>query len=173
VTRRTVLLTCLAVVLVAGLVVHRIALRDLRRLEQDYIAAREPTACATQSLVPLALGRLDLKDLDDVLVILTHEAHAASVELRDDFERRRVFPFPPVRGARAALAEALDEQVALYDAMIKTPDASEDELRRLGRANTRFERRAETARNFLLVGEGEGWARRFVCDDEPPFIPPE
>jgi hypothetical protein len=172
VRRRTLVLSVLAVVLLAGVVVHRIALRDLRRLEQDYISAREPTACANQALMPLALGRLDVDDLDEMLVILTNEAHAESVGLRDDFKKHRVFPFPPVEGARAALADALDQQVALYDAMIKTPDASDDELRRLGRANSRFERRAESARSVLFVGEGEGWNRRFVCDDEPPVVPP-
>jgi hypothetical protein len=166
-------LLVIGVLLVTGLLVHRVALRDLRRLEQDYIAAREPTACATQELVPLALGPDGRDSLDATVLKLTKQALSQSVRLRDDFTGRKVAPFPPVRSARSALAEALDKQVALYQAMVDDPDTTDDDLRALGHANTRFERRAESARRLLLVGKGSGWARRFVCDVEPPPVPPE
>ena len=154
-------------VLVLLVPVQRIALRDLRRLEQDYMAAREPTACATAALEPYAFDLDDLEELDAVVEDLVRGALAESEELHERFAERRVAPVPPIKAAREELADALDAQVALYRAMLDDPDGSQDELRVLGRSNNRFERRAARARNLLLVGKPTGWDRRFACDTEP------
>lgn len=158
---------------VAYVPLQRVALRDLRQLERDYIAAREPTACATQGLVPLAFSDFTDAELDSTLEALISEAREESEAERQRFRRRTVAPIPPVRSAREALAEALDAQVALYDALVEDPQGSYDELKRLGRLNNTFERRAARARNLLLVGQPTGWKQRFICDEEPPTVPPQ
>ena len=155
-------------VLVLLIPFHRIALRDLRRLEQDYMAAREPTACANAALEPYAFDLDDLEELDAVVEDLVRGALAESEELHETFGDRSVAPVPPISTARGALADALEAQVALYRAMLEDPQGSGDELRRLGRSNNDFERRAARARNVLLVGKPTGWDRRFMCDSEPP-----
>ena len=165
-------MSAVVIVLLVGVAVgHRAAVRDLRRLEGDYLAAREPTACATQGLLPFAFGRIDLDEFDAALEELVVDAGRESDELRRRFGRRHVGPFPPVRDARDALADALRAQTALYEAMITTPADSEDELRELGRRNAVVERRLARARSALLVGRPTGWDRRFQCDDPPPPTP--
>ena len=171
-SRRVVALVVVAVLLVVLGIGHRIALRDLRRLEADYVAAREPTACATQSLLPFAFGKIDFEALDAELERLVTEAGEESHQLREGFDDRQVLPIGPVADARRALTAALDAQTDLYDAMLRDPAGSDDELRRLGRRNTAVERRFERARNVLLVGRPNGWDRRFVCDDPPPATSP-
>ena len=157
--------------LVTGGFVHRAALADLRQIERDYLAAREPTACATQGLLPFAFGEIDLEELDRALEELVVEAGRESAEVRRRVEGRRVAPFPPVRSARDALEDALRAQTSLYEAMIERPDESEEELRALGRRNADVERKLARARNTLIVGRPTGWDRRFVCDEPPPATP--
>lgn len=149
-------------------VTHRLALLDLRRLEAEYIAAREPTACANQSLVPFTVGSIDLDALDEAVEEAIFVARAQSRELYDRGERRRLSVIPPVSAAGDALDDALAAQVALYDALVDDPAGSDDELAELGRRNGRFERRIGRLRNILLVGAGDGWSTRFVCDQPPP-----
>jgi hypothetical protein len=160
-----------ATIVVLLVVTQRFALRDLRVLEADYIAAREPTACATQGLTPFAFGEVSFPKLDAALDRLVRQAGDQSSALRDRFHRRHVVPLPPVRSARAALADALDAQVALYAAMRDDPAHSEDELRTLGLANTRVERRFAALRRELFVGRPPGWGRRFMCDEAAPPTP--
>ena len=155
-------------VLVLLIPFQRIALRDLRRLEQDYMAAREPTACATAALEPYAFDLDDLDELDRVVEDLVRGALSESEQLHERFAERRVAPVPPISSTRDALADALDAQVALYRAMLEDPQGSRDELRVLGRSNNDFERRAARVRNLLLVGKPTGWDQRFMCDTEPP-----
>ena len=163
----------LAAAVVAGLLVglaagQRVALRDLRRLEAVYVAGREATACATQSLLPFAFGDIDLDELDAELERLVVEAGVETDRVRDRLDGRAVVPYPPLRSARRALARALDDQAALYEAMLIEPAGSEDELRALGRSNREVERRLSRVRRTLLVGEPSGWDRRYVCDEPPP-----
>ena len=170
---KRVVLPAVAVGFVLVALGHRVALRDLRGVESDYLAAREITACATQSLLPHAFGEdLDFDALDADLDRLTREAADASLELARAFERDDVAAFPPVRAARDRLATALAAQAALYAALVADPDGSNDELRRLGAANNAFERRAKSGRRWLLVGKPADWDERFVCDEPPPFVPP-
>ena len=166
--RRGFVLGLILFILAAAVVVHRFALGDLRRLEADYIAAREPTACANQSLVPFAFGDEDIDDLDAALEEAIRDALDESQALRRRVTGAQVTAVPPVRDTQHALEDALDAQVALYQAMLDDPDNADDELTALGRDNNTFERRAGRLRNLLLVGAGDGWSRRFACDDPPP-----
>ena len=159
------------VVLAAGVAVQRAALADLRQIERDYVAAREPTACATQGLLPFAFGQIDLEELDAALEELVVEAGQESAEVRRLVDRRRVLPYPPVRGAHEALTDALRAQTVLYEAMIERPADSDEELRALGQRNAAVERKLARARNTLLVGRPTGWDRRFACDEPPPATP--
>ncbi len=171
--RKVILIVVVALLLLLGL--QQLALRDLRRLERDYIAAREPTACATQALIPYAFRSEGVSDqeLDDTIAELVEEAGAEVAEVRARFRARgNVLPFPPLRAARRALGEALDAQEDLYEAMINRPEDSNEELRVSGRANNRTERRLATVRRFLLVDPHSDWDQRFVCDEEPPPVPP-
>ena len=164
-----------AIVFVVLFVLQRFALRDLRRLENDYIAAREPTACATQNLLPFAFpGEAPKRGERDAAVAkLVNEAAREVRTVRVKFVARgSVFPFPPLRSAHAAVRKSMDKQVVLYEAMVADPDHSDDELRASGLANTSAERKLNTVRGWLFVGSGKDWRRRFVCDKEPPFIPP-
>jgi hypothetical protein len=172
--RRRVVLAVAGPIVLVLLVAQQLALRDLRELEASYIAAREPTACATQELVPFAFGNddVDIDELDLALVELIEEAADEVRTQRRRFERARTLPFPPLRSARSALGNAYAAQGRLYEAMLADPQGSEPELRRLGRANARTERRMATARRWLVVDPPAEWNRRFVCDEEPPFVPP-
>lgn len=162
------MLAALAVLATALLVTHRFALSDLRRLEAEYIAAREPTACANQSLVPFTMGAIDLEALDEAVEDAIFEAREQSRELHERSKRRRLSVIPPVSAAAEALDDALAAQVELYDVLVEDPAGSDDELAELGRRNGHFERRIGRLRNILLVGAGDGWSRRFVCDHAPP-----
>ena len=153
-----------ALLLVLAVAGQRVGVRDLRRLEADYIAAREPTACATAKLTPFATGGRTLDELDAEVERLVVTAGEASSELQRRFDDRTVLPFPPLRSARTAVGEALDAQVALYEAMLATPAESADELAVLGRRNAAAERALGSARSALLTGPHEDWKDRFRCD---------
>jgi hypothetical protein len=160
-----VALVTAASLLVPLLVVQQVALRDVRRIEGLYIAGREPTACATQGLAAGAFST-DQSHLSEDVLELVKQGAAGSREVRaramaDDLVR---IPFPAVDAAQDAVREALDDQVALYDAMVDAPATTDPKLRTLGLANTRAERRIRTARRWVLAGETEAWRRRFVCD---------
>jgi hypothetical protein len=150
------------VVLVA---VQQLALADLRRVEALYIAGREPTACATQGLAAGAFS-IDQSKLPETTLALVRQGATGSRAVRDRARRRDLvrIPLPALSSAQAAVREALDDQVALYDAMIDEPARSDAKLRTLGLANTRAERRIRTARRWVLATETEDWRRRFICD---------
>ena len=168
-TRRRWAVGAVLAVLVAVLfVIHRLALGDLRRLESEYIAAREPTACANQSLVPFTTGGIDLDALDEAVEEAIFEARKESRELHERSKKRKVSVIPAVSAAADALDDALTAQVRLYDVLVDDPAGSDDELEQLGRRNGQFERRIGRLRNILLVGAGDGWSTRFVCDRPPP-----
>ena len=156
----------LALLMLAGLfAVQQVALGDLRRLESAYVAAREPTACATEALKPMAFS-IDQSTMPDTVLRLVTEASQESARLEKRFRGRdhvRV-PLPALRESERAIGEALRAQVSLYDAMVREPDASEPELRTLGLANTAAERRLARARRMLLATETTAWKRRFICD---------
>ena len=146
-------------------VLQQLALRDLRRVEALYIAGREPTACATQGLAEGAFS-IDQSDLPDNVLALVREGAAGSRAVRDRAHAEDLvrLPLPALSDAQDAVRRALDDQVALYDAMIDDPAASDPKLRTLGLANTRAERRIRTARRWVLATETEEWKRRFICD---------
>lgn len=151
--------------LVVLFVLQQLALADLRRLESAYIGAREPTACATQSLAPMAFNQ-DQSKLPETVLRLVTQASEESVRLERRFrEGDHVrMPLPALRRSERAIGRALAAQVALYDAMVAEPDASEPKLRTLGLANTAAERQLAQARRLLLASETDAWKRRFVCD---------
>lgn len=168
--------------LVAGLVLvvlvvgQRFALRDLRRVEADYVAAREPTACATQGLLPFAFSGEEApssEERDEAVAELVAQAARDVAEARKAFlAHGGVVPFPPLGAAHGAVRQSMDKQLALYEAMVGDPANSDDELRASGLANTAAERRLDKVRSWLFVGTNERWARRFICKQEAPFIPP-
>jgi hypothetical protein len=165
---RRILLVALAVLVAAGLLVvrHR-AVHDLRTIEHAYLAAREPTACATAALAPSAFTP-DLDELPSTVLRLVTEARDDSRVLREDYRRERSHVWvwlPALRRADRALGRALDAQVALYDEMISDPQGSDPELRALGLANTELEHQLAIVRRQLLSGEAADWKRRFVCDE--------
>ncbi|HUP85451.1 MAG TPA: hypothetical protein VM143_07270 [Acidimicrobiales bacterium] len=154
-------------VVVVAFVLQQVALRDLRRLEAAYIAAREPTACATQGLLPGAFSE-DQSQLPETVLALVTRAYRETVQLDRRYHREDhvLTPLPALQHAEAAIGEALRAQVALYDAMVNDPDSSEAKLHTLGLANTRAERQLGRARRRLLASETQDWRRRFVCDHE-------
>jgi hypothetical protein len=147
------------------LVFQQLALRDLRRVEALYIAGREPTACATQGLAPGAFS-IDQSKLTENVLALVKQGAAGSRTVRDRAQREDLvrMPLPVLDDAQDAVRAALDEQVTLYDQMVDDPAASDPQLRTLGLANTRAERRIRTARRWVLATETEAWKRRFICD---------
>jgi hypothetical protein len=154
-------------VLVILFVVQQFALRDLRRLEAAYIAAREPTACATQGLLPTAFSE-DQSELPETVLELVTGAFRETVRLDRRFhaEDHVRVPLPALRHSEVAIGDALRAQVALYDAMVNDPKASEAKLHALGLANTRAERLLGRARRLLLASETPAWKRRFICDHD-------
>jgi hypothetical protein len=153
--------------LVVVFVLQQVALRDLRGLEAAYIAAREPTACATQGLLPSAFSE-DQSELPETVLELVTGAYRQTVQLDrryHDEDHVRV-PLPALRRSEAAIGEALRAQVALYDAMVDDPKASEAKLHILGLANTRAERELGRSRRILLASPTAEWKRRFICDHE-------
>jgi hypothetical protein len=162
--RRTIAVVAVGL-LVIVLVVQQLALHDLRRLESAYIAAREPTACATQGLLPGAFSE-DQSELPETVLELVTGAYRETLELDRLYRRNdhvRV-PLPALRRSEAAIGDALRAQVALYEAMVNDPEASEAKLHILGLANTRAERELGRARRQLLASETAAWNRRFICD---------
>ena len=147
------------------LVLQQLALRDLRRVEALYIAGREPTACATQGLAEGAFSP-DQSDLPENVLALVREGAAGSRTVRDRAYADDLvqLPLPALSDAQHAVRRALDDQVALYDAMIDDPASSDPKLRTLGLANTRAERKIRAARGWVLASETEAWKRRFICD---------
>ena len=95
---------------------------------------------------------------------------AIEIELvRERFdEGGQVFPFPPLRNAHRAVREAIDDQTALYQAMVNDPENSTDEFDSFKKRYQRAERAIVSARRSLLVGQGEGWAKRGVCKTPAP-----
>ena len=162
--RRVVLVAVGMLAVLFGL--QQLALGDLRRLESAYIEAREPTACATAALKPMAFSPDQSKMPETVLRLVT-EASEESLRVERRFRRRDHvrLPIPALRQSERAIGEALVAQVSLYDAMVHEPAASEPKLRTLGLANTAAERRLARARRMLLASETTDWKRRFVCDD--------
>jgi hypothetical protein len=160
-----VVLVIAASVLVPPLAVQQIALRDVRRIEALYIAGREPTACATQGLAAGAFST-DQSHLSDNVLALVQQGAAGSRtgRARARAENLVRIPLPALDAAQGAVREALDDQVALYDAMVNAPATTDPKLRTLGLANTRAEKRIRTARRWVFAGETEAWKRRFICD---------
>jgi hypothetical protein len=162
---RTILLGLLILVLIAT-ALQRLALRDLRRVEADYIASRKPTACAIEGLVPFAENNRDFSEIDDAIATLVDEASTKAAAVRTRFEsRKRVVPYPPVREASAAVGRTLVAQTGLYEAMTRDPLQTDDELRTFARRYADAERKIGDARKALFVGPGDGWSRRAICDD--------
>ena len=161
--RRAVVLA--SVTLIVLFVLQQLSLRDLRRLESAYIDAREPTACATQALKPMAFNP-DPSRLSETVLALVEEAASESTRLEREFRSRDHvgLPLPALQRSEEAIGTALRAQVRLYDAMVHDPSASEPKLRTLGLANTDAERRLARARRLLLASESEAWKRRFICD---------
>lgn len=157
----TIVLVAATVSVLALLAVQQVALRDLREVERSYLAGREVTACANARLVPYVddPDRADLDTTVEALVVDARDAASAIVAEYPD----SVVAVPAVRRARTAVARALRAEVALYEALIADPHGSDDDLRRLGRANRRAEQTLASARRWLLVGEPAGWDRRFEC----------
>lgn len=165
-------LVALGVILVPLAAAHRRALNDFRQLEQDYIASREPSACALQGLAPYAFA-IDRSGMDAELDRLIRDAAADLEDVDRAFDARRaVLPWPRLVGAHDALGEAIDAQRQLYDAMINEPEDSDDERERFRELNMKASVRIVDARSLLFVGAGNGWSRRAVCDEPPPETPP-
>ena len=155
-----------AVVSLAALfALQQVALADLRRLESAYIGARQPTACATRALAPMAFS-LDQSELPETVLRLVTDASEESVRLERRYrERDHVrIPVPALQQSERAIGEALGAQVSLYDAMVREPSTSEPKLRTLGLANTAAERQLARARRILLAPETTAWKRRFICE---------
>lgn len=169
---RLAVLVALGVILVPLAVAHRRALNDFRQLEQDYIASREPSACALQGLTPYAFA-VDRSGMDAELERLIRDAAGDLDDVARAFDARRaVLPWPRLEGARDALGEAIDAQRELYDAMINDPENSDDEHERFRQLNMTASVKIVDARSLLFVGAGEGWSRRALCDEPPPETPP-
>lgn len=152
-----------AVAVAAGLAAigHRSALRDLRDVESGYVAGRKATACSIARLDPDP-DPAELERLEEMLAGVIADAGAESRRVRSSFEQIEIGPLPVARRSRTNVAEALDAQVALYDAMVAGTDGDRD-VRALGRANRRAEDALEDFRSLLLVGSGAGWDDRFNC----------
>lgn len=170
--RRIAVLAATGLILVPLGVAHRRALNDFRQLEQDYIASRKPSACALQGLTPYAFA-VDRSDIGNDLERLISEAAADLRDLDRAFDARRaVLPWPRLTEAHDSLSEAIDAQREFYAAMIDDPENSEDERERFRQLNMQASVKLVDARSLLFVGAGEGWARRGVCDEPPPEVPP-
>lgn len=157
------LATVIALIALA-VTMQRIGLAHVRDIESSYVAGRQVTACATASLTPFAESRRPMEELPDELerLVVTARGDVEEVMNRLD-DLRNAPPYPAVRGAHEAVRNALAAEVTLYDALVRDPANSRDELVALGAANQRAEARLSTARRWLLVGTGEGWSRRFAC----------
>jgi len=162
--RRIAMLTVAAVVVLGLAAVHRAALGDFRRAEAAYIEGRAVTACATTKLRPFAEGDERMKDLPEALETIVVDARTRVVEVDARAESADAgLPYPGLHDAVDAVRAAASAQVELYDAMVDDPEGSDDELRRLGLANTSAEHRLARARRWLFVNEPSGWSTRFVC----------
>src|SRR5687768_11823772 len=95
------------------LAVQQVALGDLRRLESAYVAARQPTACATAALKPMAFST-DQSAMPDTVLRLVTDASEESSRLERRFrERDHVrIPVPALRDADRAIGDALRAQVS-------------------------------------------------------------
>ena len=145
------------------------SIREFREIESDYIASRQPTDCAIQGLRPLAFNpEFTSEEFNKTLTALMNGAIRESAAVRTRFKRRRFsVPYQPVKSAAAAVSALLDEQAALYKALIDDPNHSDEALHRFAQAYRRAERRIVATRRSLLLAEGKGWARRAVCNKEP------
>ena len=158
------LVACFVALVVALAIGRQLGVRDLRRLEASYIATRKPTACATQALTPGAFST-DQSKLTETVKRLVTQALNEATAVRDQYRHhRRVLPMPYLRASEHDIGQAMDAQVALYDAMVHDPTHTEDLLHNLGRANTRAEHRLARVRYVFAVDETDAWKRRFVCD---------
>ena len=162
--RRIAIVTVGAFVVLGLGAVHRAALGDFRRAEAAYVDGRAVTACATTELRPFAEGDEQLDELPATLEQIVVDARTQVATVRDRARDAGAgLPYPGLDAAVDAVHAAAEAQVELYDAMVDDPTGSDDELRRLGLANTAAERRLSRARRWLLVNEPRGWSRRFVC----------
>lgn len=153
----------IVVLLVAGVVA---ADRPrLRAAEDVYLAGRSLTACATSELRPFAEEGRDLDELPAALEEILTDARQDADALLSEARGLAGGLLPASDRAVGAVRAAIEAEVALYDAMVEDPTASEDELRALGRANNVAEARLEDARGWVLAGEPDGWDRRFTCRD--------
>lgn len=169
---RLAVLVALGLILAPLAAAHRRALNDFRQLEQDYIASREPSACALQGLTPYAFA-VDRSGMGADLDRLIREAATDLDEVDRAFDARRaVLAWPRLADAHDALGEAIDAQRELYDAMINDPENSDDEHERFRELNMAASVKIVDARSILFVGAGEGWSRRALCDEPPPETPP-
>ena len=158
-----------AVLFCVGLFVQQQSLSDFRRIEAVYIDSRQVTACANQALIPVAFGEED--DLDTVLEAVVTSAAAETELVAEKWDGvGSPFPYPPLRSAHKAVDDALEGQHRLYQALVSDPAHSDDELKAFGKQYARAERRLNSARNALFVGDGKGWARRAVCKTPPPEV---
>jgi hypothetical protein len=135
----------------------------LRAAEATYLEGRALTACATVRLRPFAESDRDLDELPSALDEIIADARREAMTLGAAADDLRGGLLPATDRAVTAVRRAIAAEVILYEAMGDDPTGSEDELRALGEANNRAERRLDDARGWLVAGEPDGWARRFTC----------
>ena len=159
---RSLLITS-GVVFLVLLVIQQLALKDLRRLEADFMEARQPTACGQSQLTPFAFD-VENEDFEPTLDRIVVEGRDEVAAIRDRFKKRSlVLPIPQVTAAHKAVDKSMDAQFALYVAMVDDPQNSTDEMTRSGLANHDAEKKLQRLRNVLAVQAAEGWDRRFQC----------
>jgi hypothetical protein len=152
-----------AIVVVSLLGAHRVALTQLRGAEDDYMAGRALTACASRQLRPFAEEQRSLDELPDALLEIITDARDEARQVLASADDETFVPYPRVGSATAAVRRALEAQVRLYEAMVDDPTNTDDELELLGAANRGAEAQLEGARRLLFVGQPEGWSDRNRC----------
>ncbi|HVM09660.1 MAG TPA: hypothetical protein VM345_14425 [Acidimicrobiales bacterium] len=160
---RTKILAGVAIVVAVVAGFHRAGLAHLRSAESQYMAGRALTACASRQLRPFADEARPIDELPEAVLEIVTEARDEARRTLASAGDAGAVPYPGVRRAAVAVREALEAEVALYDAMVDDPTNSDDELEALGAANRAAESRLATARRFLFVGEAPGWDDRNRC----------
>lgn len=162
-SRRQILLAIPPVAVILVLALYVLALRELRRLESDYIAIRRPSACATSTLVRFG-DELDENELANESARLIQEAKAQIDAAKRRFDQREGgFPLPQLKRARASVALAASAQQQLFVAMSQRPGDTTEELERFVIRNTQAERDMTKARRFLLAPKHRDWDTRAEC----------